>query len=274
MIRLDTADAGFAGAFDALVDARRETPVDVARDVSAIIRSVRDEGDAAVRAFTQKLDRHDPDETGWRVDAAACAAAFDALEPELRIALELAAARIHAYHLKQRPEDSAFTDAAGVRLGARWRPVDAAGIYVPGGRAAYPSTLLMNAIPARVAGVERLVVVTPTPGGEINPLVLAAALALQVVRVHHAFGDLLVLAEGAALAQRLVDQRGLAVVDVGDDGDVADLSGHGAVLWVSGTGRRGTPSRSPASIGLSRRVEISSPPRTWPPPRKALGSGP
>ena len=175
MIRLDTREADFAARFDTLVDARRESAADVARDVATIVRSVRDEGDAALRAFTRKLDRHDLDETGWRVDAAECAAAFDALEPGLRAALELAAARIRAYHEKQRPEDSAYTDAAGVRLGARWRAVDAAGIYVPGGRAAYPSTLLMNAIPARVAGVERLVVVTPTPDGTINPLVLAAA---------------------------------------------------------------------------------------------------
>lgn len=183
MIRLDATDAGFAAAFDSLVDARREAAVDVARDVATIVRSVRDEGDAALRAFTQRLDRHDLDATGWRIDAAACAAAFDALEPELRTALELAAARIRAYHERQRPEDSAFTDAAGVRLGARWRAVDAAGIYVPGGRAAYPSTLLMNAIPARVAGVERLVVVTPTPGGEVNPLVLAAAHLAQADEV-------------------------------------------------------------------------------------------
>ncbi|WP_375271818.1 histidinol dehydrogenase [Sphingomonas sp.] len=175
MIRLDATDAGFDAAFAALVDDRRETSVDVARDVSTIIRAVRDDGDAALHAFTQKLDRHDLNDTGWQVEPAACAAAFDALEPELRAALELAAARIRAYHERQRPDDTDFTDAAGVRLGARWRAVDAAGIYVPGGRAAYPSTLLMNAIPARVAGVERLVVVTPTPDGHVNPLVLAAA---------------------------------------------------------------------------------------------------
>ncbi|MEH3035484.1 MAG: histidinol dehydrogenase [Sphingomonas adhaesiva] len=183
MIRLATTDADFAARFDALVDDRRETATDVARDVATIIRAVRDEGDAALRAFTQKLDRHDLDATGWRIDAAACAAAFEALEPELRTALELAASRIRAYHEKQRPEDTAFTDAAGVRLGARWRAVDAAGIYVPGGRAAYPSTLLMNAIPARVAGVGRLVVVTPNPDGEVNPLVLAAAHLAQADEV-------------------------------------------------------------------------------------------
>jgi histidinol dehydrogenase len=175
VIRLSTTDAGFEAEFSALVDARRESSADVTRDVATILRSVRDEGDAAVRAFTRTLDAHDLDETGWRIEAADCADAFAALEPELRAALELAADRIRGYHEKQRPADTDFTDAAGVRLGARWRAVDAAGVYVPGGRAAYPSTLLMNAIPAKVAGVERLVVVTPTPRGEINPLVLAAA---------------------------------------------------------------------------------------------------
>lgn len=175
MIRLSTADASFTRAFADLVDARRESDADVTRDVSTILRSVRDEGDAALKAFTQKLDGHDLDESGWSIPLADCATAFDALDPALRDALELAATRIRAYHEKQRPADTAFTDDAGVRLGARWRPVDAAGIYVPGGRAAYPSTLLMNAMPAKVAGVERLVVVTPTPKGDINPLVLAAA---------------------------------------------------------------------------------------------------
>ena len=102
-------------------------------------------------------------------------AALDGLPAELRTALEHAADRIRAYHLKQKPADSDSIDAAGVRLGARWRGVDAAGVYVPGGRAAYPSSVLMNAIPARVAGVDRLTMVTPTPRGETNPLVLAAA---------------------------------------------------------------------------------------------------
>lgn len=175
MIRLDTRDAGFADAFAALVDDRRESAADVTRDVTTMLRAVKDEGAAAVRAFTIKLDRHDPDVTGWRIEATTCAAAYAALEPELRAALDLAATRIRAYHEKQRPQDSDYTDAQGVRLGARWRPVDAAGLYVPGGRAAYPSSLLMNAIPAKVAGVERLAMVTPTPDGQINPLVLAAA---------------------------------------------------------------------------------------------------
>lgn len=175
MIRLDTRDAGFADAFTALVDGRREAAADVARDVATIIRAVRDDGEAAIRAFTQKLDRHDLTETGWRIEPATCAAAYEALDPQLRDALDLAATRIRAYHERQKPTDTDYVDEAGVRLGARWRGVDAAGIYVPGGRAAYPSSLLMNAIPAKVAGVERLVMVTPTPDGEINPLVLAAA---------------------------------------------------------------------------------------------------
>lgn len=175
MQRLSTRDAGFAEAFDAVVNDRRESATDVAADVAAILADVRLRGDAALADLTARFDGHNLDQTGWQVDAATCKAAFDALDPELRGALELAAARIRAYHEAQLPENRDYTDAAGVRLGAVWHPVDAAGLYVPGGRAAYPSSLLMNAIPAKVAGVERLVVVTPTPKGEVNPLVLAAA---------------------------------------------------------------------------------------------------
>ena len=175
MIKLSTSEPGFDRQFQALVDARREADVDVARDVRTIVASVRDEGDAAVQAFTKKFDRHDLNETGWRIEKAEWLAAYEGLAPELRAALELAAVRITAYHAKQKPADSDATDATGARLGARWRSVDAAGIYVPGGRAAYPSSVLMNAFPAQVAGGERLVMVTPTPDGEVNPLVLAAA---------------------------------------------------------------------------------------------------
>ena len=175
MIRLSTTAPGFADAFAALVDARRESSADVSRDVAAIVADVRARGAAAVVELTLRLDRHDLAETGWRIPAADCAAAYDALDPSLRTALDLAAARIRAYHERQRPADTDYTDDVGVRLGARWTPVDAAGLYVPGGRAAYPSSLLMNAIPAKVAGVGRLAMVTPTPDGAINPLVLAAA---------------------------------------------------------------------------------------------------
>lgn len=175
MLRLSSTDLGFAEAFARVVSDRRESAVDVAADVAAIIADVRLRGDEALAELTAKFDRHDLDASGWQIDAHARKAAFDALEPGLRDALELAANRIRAYHVAQLPEDRDYTDAAGVRLGATWNAVDAAGLYVPGGRAAYPSSLLMNAIPAKVAGVGRLVVVTPTPGGEVNPLVLAAA---------------------------------------------------------------------------------------------------
>ena len=175
MQRLSSKDAGFAEAFKRVVADRRESAVDVARDVADILAAVRERGDAALADYTARFDGHDLDQTGWRIDAETCRAAFEALSPELRDALELAATRIRAYHAAQLPENRDYTDAAGVRLGAVWRAVDAAGLYVPGGRAAYPSSMLMNAIPAKVAGVERLVVVTPTPKGEVNALVLAAA---------------------------------------------------------------------------------------------------
>ncbi|MDQ1229193.1 histidinol dehydrogenase [Sphingomonas sp. SORGH_AS_0879] len=205
MIRLDTQEPGFAAAFDELVDARRESDADVARDVQVILRAVRDDGEAAVAAFTRQFDGHDLAESGWRIELADCRAAYEALEPELRHALDLAAARIRAYHEKQKPTDSDYVDAQGVRLGARWTAVDAAGIYVPGGRAAYPSSLLMNAIPAKVAGVERLVMVTPTPKGEINHLVLAAAHLAGVDEVWRVGGAQAIgaLAYGAGRIQRV-----------------------------------------------------------------------
>ncbi|RYD84939.1 MAG: histidinol dehydrogenase, partial [Sphingomonadales bacterium] len=179
MLRI--TDKGFDAAFHRIVEDRRESEGDVAADVAAIISRVRSKGDAALSEYTQRFDDHQLTEEGdWRISAADCRAAFEGLEPSLRDALTLAADRIRAFHEKQRPADSDETDEAGVRLGSRWRPVDAAGLYVPGGRAAYPSSLLMNAIPAKVAGVERLVVVTPTPGGKTNSLVLAAAHIAQV----------------------------------------------------------------------------------------------
>ncbi len=176
MLRLNSRDPGFAEAFARLVADRRESDPAVAQDVTAILAQVRSQGDDALAELTQRFDGHTlTSEADWRISAEACAAAFAALDPALRGALELAADRIRDYHAAQKPESRDYTDAAGVRLGAHWRAVDAAGLYIPGGRAAYPSSLLMNAIPAKVAGVERLVVVTPTPRGEVNPLVLAAA---------------------------------------------------------------------------------------------------
>ena len=176
MLRLSTSDKDFERKFARLVSDRRESEEDVSRVVADILSEVRQRGDEALAEYTQRFDKHQlNDQDDWRIPAEACHAAFAALDPRLREALELAAARIRAYHQDQLPRDRDFTDDAGVRLGAKWRPVDAAGLYVPGGRAAYPSSLLMNAIPARVAGVQRLAVVTPTPKGMSNPLVLAAA---------------------------------------------------------------------------------------------------
>jgi histidinol dehydrogenase len=173
---LSTSEPNFAQEFARIVAARREAESDVAAQVAEILQAVKLRGDAALADYTRRFDGYTlGDEADWQIPRAACEQAYRSLAPELREALELAAARIRAYHTAQLPQNRDYTDAAGVRLGAIWRPVDAAGLYVPGGRAAYPSSLLMNAIPARVAGVERLAIVTPTPKGQANPLVLAAA---------------------------------------------------------------------------------------------------
>ena len=175
MQRLNASDAGFADAFDALVNGRREADADVSSVVTQTIRDVRARGDVTLAEMTQRFDGFDLNAAGWQIDAAQCKAAYEALAPDLRDALTLAAKRIEAYHKAQLPENRDYRDADNVRLGARWSAVDAAGVYVPGGRAAYPSSVLMNAIPAKVAGVERIVMVTPTPGGETNQTVMAAA---------------------------------------------------------------------------------------------------
>jgi len=175
MRRLDASEPGFAAEFDALVNDRRESDSDVSADVAAIIARVKAEGDAALADYTAKFDRFDLDKSGWSISKEECAAAYEALAPDLRDALNLAADRIRAYHAAQLPENRDYRDATGARLGARWNAVDAAGVYVPGGRAAYPSSVLMNILPAKVAGVGRIVMMTPTPGGETNPVVMAAA---------------------------------------------------------------------------------------------------
>ena len=175
MQRLDSSDIGFADAFDALVNGRRESDADVTSAVAQTIKDVRAHGDVTLAEMTQRFDGFDLNNAGWQIDAAQCKAAYDALQPDLRDALTLAAKRIEAYHAAQLPEDRDYRDSDNVRLGARWSAVDAAGVYVPGGRAAYPSSVLMNAIPAKVAGVGRIVMVTPTPKGETNQTVMAAA---------------------------------------------------------------------------------------------------
>jgi histidinol dehydrogenase len=173
--RLNTGDADFAAAFEALLFAKREVEQDVAADARAIIAEVRARGDAALVALTNKYDRAGVTVETLRLSADEIGASVAQVTAERLGAIETAAARIEAYHRKQIPADERFTDEAGAELGWRWTSVDSAGLYVPGGTAAYPSSVLMNAIPARVAGVKRIVMVTPATGGKINPLVLAAA---------------------------------------------------------------------------------------------------
>lgn len=172
---LDTSDPGFETAFAALLTAKREDAPDVDDTVAEIIADVRTRGDAAVIELTKKFDRLEltPETLAFSEDEIdeACAKVSD----EDRAALNLAADRIQAYHARQIPTDESWTDACGATLGWRWTPVGAAGLYVPGGLASYPSSVLMNAIPARVAGVPRLVICAPTPDGVSNPLVLLAA---------------------------------------------------------------------------------------------------
>ena len=172
---LSTSDPDFEPRLAALLGAKREDSADVDATVAAIIDDVRARGDAAVIELTARFDRLEltPQTLAFsRAEIAALVAQVPAAE---RDALELAAARIRAYHERQRPEDARWTEAGGAELGWRWTPVAAAGLYVPGGQASYPSSVLMNAIPAQVAGVERLVIACPTPGGAVNPLVILAA---------------------------------------------------------------------------------------------------
>jgi histidinol dehydrogenase len=175
MQQLSTSDPGFERAFARLLDPARSAAADVRDAVAGIIADVRARGDAALIALTERFDgpRLTPETLAFSPDEIAAQAAL--ADPADVAALELAAARIRACHERQLPAAVQWTDAAGVGLGWRWTPVDAAGLYVPGGLASYPSSLLMNAIPARVAGVGRLAVAVPSPGGAVNPLVMAAA---------------------------------------------------------------------------------------------------
>ncbi|MBC2834103.1 histidinol dehydrogenase [Paragemmobacter straminiformis] len=185
---LSTADAGFEADFAALLGMKREEAEDVDQAVAAIIADVRARGDAAVLELTARFDRMALTADRLAFSPAEIEAEIAKVSPEDRAALELAAERIRAYHARQLPEDASWTDAAGATLGWRWTPVSAAGLYVPGGLASYPSSVLMNAIPAKVAGVERLVVTCPTPGGVVNPLVLLAARIAGVDTVYRVGG--------------------------------------------------------------------------------------
>lgn len=172
---MHATDADFEARFAALLGAKREDSPDVDAVVADIIADVRARGDAAVIELTHKFDRLELAPETMRFSVAEIDMYCGQVGDEDRAALELAAARIRAYHAEQMPENKSWTDAAGATLGWRWTPVGAAGLYVPGGLATYPSSVLMNAIPAKVAGVERLAIVVPTPDGAVNPLVLLAA---------------------------------------------------------------------------------------------------
>jgi histidinol dehydrogenase len=173
--RLVSSDKKFSAAFEALLALKREVAVDVSKVVGEIIAEVRQNGDRAVIALTAKFDRHDLTPETLAVSGTEIARARDSVDKDVLAALTLAHDRITDHHARQKPEDLRYSDAAGVELGHRWTPVAAAGLYVPGGTASYPSSVLMNAVPARVAGVKRLVMVVPAPDGVLNPLVLAAA---------------------------------------------------------------------------------------------------
>ncbi|MEP3296545.1 MAG: histidinol dehydrogenase, partial [Pseudoruegeria sp.] len=185
---LNTSDANFEADFAAFLTTKREDSPDVDAIVADIIADVRSNGDAAVLALTEQFDRLTLTPETMAFSDAEIEKAISAVTSEDRQALELAAERIWAYHERQLPEDQSWTDATGATLGWRWSAVSAAGLYVPGGLASYPSSVLMNAIPAKVAGVQRLAIVVPTPDGVTNPLVLLAARLAGVNEIYRIGG--------------------------------------------------------------------------------------
>lgn len=181
MRRFDFSAPGFAAAFKAFLDERRGSPADVDASAAEVLHAVKTGGLQAVLDLTRKFDRVDLTEDTVRVTAEEIEAGAAQTPADVREAIAFAAKRIRAYHARQRPADQAWTDEAGVELGWRWTPIEAVGVYVPGGRAAYPSTVLMNAVPAQVAGVDRIAMVTPP--GKLQPAVLAAAKEAGVTEI-------------------------------------------------------------------------------------------
>jgi histidinol dehydrogenase len=174
-VRLDNSSADFPERFAGFLGAKREVSADIEAATRAIVDDVAARGDAALLEATAKFDRLDLDAGSLRITPAEIDAAVKACDAETLVALEFARDRIESFHRQQLPKDERFTDALGVELGWRWSSIESVGLYVPGGTAAYPSSVLMNAVPAQVAGVGRVVMVVPSPGGKLNPLVLAAA---------------------------------------------------------------------------------------------------
>ncbi len=185
---LRSSDEDFVKRFEALVSARREPAHGVQDAVRNIITAVRERGDAALAGFTLEFDRLDAGKAGLAISSAELEQAYKSLSPSLRSALSFAHERIEAHHKRHIPKGERYTDAIGAELGHRWTPLDSAGLYVPGGKASYPSSVLMNAIPAKVAGVPRLVMVVPAPDGEINPAVLGAAYLAGVTEAYRIGG--------------------------------------------------------------------------------------
>jgi histidinol dehydrogenase len=187
-IYLDTSSADFAKAFGAFLAMKREVAADVETACRRIVDDVAGRGDAALIEATRKFDRLDIDAPRLRIGEAEIANALKACDRETVAALELARERIESFHRRQLPKDERFTDALGVELGWRWSAIESVGLYVPGGTAAYPSSVLMNAVPAMVAGVGRVVMVVPSPDGKLNPLVLAAAHLAGVTEIYRVGG--------------------------------------------------------------------------------------
>src|SRR4051794_27269377 len=187
-IRLDSRAADFTHKFRAFLDTKREASADVEQAVRAIIADVAARGDSALVELTRKFDRVDLRQIGLRVTPAELDAAAAACDRVALDALKLARDRIEAYHRRQLPKDDRWTDPLGVQLGHRWTAIEAVGLYVPGGTAAYPSSVLMNAVPAKVAGCPRVVMVVPAPDGKLNPLVLAAARLAGVDEIYRIGG--------------------------------------------------------------------------------------
>ncbi len=187
-IWLDSTRDGFEAEFAAFLTTKREVSQEVGDIVGAIIADVRARGDAALAEYTLRFDQLDFNETPMRVAAEELDDAIATVDPEIIDALELAAARIAKHHARQMPKDDVYEDEAGVGLGSRWTAIEAVGIYVPGGQASYPSSVLMNAVPAKVAGVDRVVMVVPAMRGAINPAVLAAARIAGVDEIYRIGG--------------------------------------------------------------------------------------
>ncbi len=187
-LRLDQRDAGFEQGFRSFLTAKREILLEVDRKVQAIIAAVRSAGDAALIEYSLAFDKVALGSLGIAITASEVDAAVSRCEGSALDALEFAKRRIESFHRRQIPTDLRFTDWEGVELGWRWTPISAVGLYVPGGTASYPSTVLMNAIPARIAGVARLVMTVPAPSGVINPLVLAAARLCGIEEIYRIGG--------------------------------------------------------------------------------------